>query len=292
VPGVTPVTLEETPEEPLPAPREHPAKQHPKKSRAAKHHPKAQSSAAPSSTSPPPAANAPPSAGEPPPDSSNVVSPSDGSEPEAPSKDDDDGEGLLGPFRIGGLVGIGLPSLLSFGGMINLTRYFGAGLNVGLIPAIKLSLYGDAELSYQEYDLYGRLFPFGGSLMVGAGVGYANIKGSFSSAYDVSAFQNRAPSLPNPLAVSSVGSVRTLVLTPTIGLLHTFASGFTFGVDLGAQIPIAPSTTKFQTTVPSVVPQPVIDKYVTPNDKKVQDTLDTVGRTILPTLNLRVGWLI
>src|SRR5437773_10246817 len=107
--------------------------------------------------------------------------------------------------------------------MIKLTRYVGAGLNVGLIPAIKLSLYGQAELSYQEYDLYGRLFPFGGSLFVGAGVGYATMKGNFKSTVDVSSV---APAL-SPLTISSEGSVRTLVLTPTIGLLHTFGPGFT-----------------------------------------------------------------
>jgi len=35
-----------------------------------------------------------------------------------------------------------------------------------------------------------------------------------------------------------------------------------------------------------------VDRFVTPNDRKVQDTLDKVGRTILPTLNLRAGWLL
>lgn len=181
---------------------------------------------------------------------------------------------------------------MSFGGIIKLTRYFGAGLNIGLIPTIRLSLYGQAQLSYQEYDLYGRLFPFGGSLFVGAGVGYASIKGSVASSFDVSSFQSVAPNLPNPLFVASEASIRTMVLTPTIGLLHTFGSGFTLGVDVGAQIPIAPSTTRFNTFVPSVVPQQVIDKYVKPNDQQVQDSLDKVGRAIIPTLNLRLGWLL
>jgi hypothetical protein len=278
------VTLEETPEAPPQAEPRATGAQPAAKPRTPRPQPKA-------AVSPPrPRENTPPSTGDwaPKPSSADATPVSD--EPERKSKDDSDG--LLGPFRIGGLVGVGLPSLLSFGGMIKLTRYFGAGLNVGLIPAIKLSLYGQAALSYQEYDLYGRLFPFGGDLFLGAGVGYASIKGSFSSSYDVSAFRSIAPNLPSPLFVVSEGSVRTLVLTPTIGLLHTFGSGFTFGIDVAAQIPIAPSTTRFNTRLPSAVPAQVIDQYVKPNDKKVQDTLDTVGRTILPTLNLRVGWLI
>jgi hypothetical protein len=161
-----------------------------------------------------------------------------------------------------------------------------------LIPAVKLSLYGDAELSYQHYELYGRLFPFGGAVFLGAGVGYATMSGTVTNTYDVSAFQSMVPNLPNPLPVDSEGSVKTLVLTPSLGLLHTFKSGFTVGLDAGAQIPIAPSAVHFKTNVPASVPPMLVDQYVTPNDKKVQDTLDKVGRTILPTLNLRLGWLI
>ncbi|HEX3597758.1 MAG TPA: hypothetical protein VHU80_21765 [Polyangiaceae bacterium] len=233
----------------------------------------------------PPASVHEPSSSEP----SSLPTSSDDGEPVS-KKDKTDG--LLGPFRIGVLVGAGLPSILSFGGMIKLTRYFGAGVNIGLIPSIKLSLYGDAQLSYQEYDLYARIFPLGGMLFLGAGVGYANMKGTFKSSYDVSAFQSVAPTLQNPLSVDSQASVRTLVLTPTIGLLHTFSSGFTLGIDLGAQIPIAPSATHFNTDVPASLPPALVAQYVQPNDKKVQDTLDKVGRTILPTFNVRLGFLL
>jgi hypothetical protein len=213
-------------------------------------------------------------------------------QPPLQEQDEDDSNGVFGPFRIGILVGAGLPSLLSFGGAIKLTRYFGAGLNVGLIPAVTISLYGEAELSYQEYDIYGRIFPFGGAFFLGAGVGYATIQGTFTNSYDVTAFQAVAPDLPNPLVVTSAGSVKTLVLMPMIGLQHTFSSGLTLGIDAGAQVPIAPSEVEFSTSVPSSVPDQVVERYVTPNDRQVQDTLDTIGRTIVPTLNVRIGWLL
>jgi hypothetical protein len=213
-------------------------------------------------------------------------------EPETKSKKDDDGDGLLGPFRIGPIVGVGLPGIVSFGGLIKVTRYFGAGINIGLIPAIRVSFYGEAELSYQEYDAYGRIFPFGGMVFVGAGVGYATMSGHVRARYDTTAYQSQVPGLPNPVFIDSEGSVKTLVLTPMIGLLHTFKSGFTFGLDVGAQLPIAPSESHFATTLPPSTPQQVIDQYVTPGNRKVLDTLDTVGRTILPTVNLRIGWLL
>ena len=119
-------------------------------------------------------------------------------------------------------------------------------MNIGLIPTIRISLYGEAELSYQEYDIYGRLFPFGTMFFVGAGAGYATMTGSFKSSYDVRAYQNLAPGLPDRLFVESRGSVRTLVLTPQIGLQQTWGSGFTLGIDLGLQIPLAPSRNRLQ----------------------------------------------
>jgi hypothetical protein len=208
------------------------------------------------------------------------------------AEEEDSSGGLFGPFRIGGLVGVGLPAVVSFGGMIKLTRYLGGGVNVGLIPTIKVSMYGEAELSYQEYDAYGRIFPFGGMFFLGAGAGYATMTGSFKNSYDVRPYKAIAPSLPDTLFVESKASVRTLVLTPQIGLLHTFGSGFTLGIDVGLQVPLAPSEIKFSTVVPPQVPPEVVDKYVKPNDQKVRDTLEKLGRATVPTLNVRIGWLL
>ena len=63
------------------------------------------------------------------------------SEPVPPpdSEKANDDEGLFGPFRVGFLDGGGLPDLVSLSGMIKLTRYFGAGINAGLIPTVKRS---------------------------------------------------------------------------------------------------------------------------------------------------------
>jgi len=226
------------------------------------------------------------------------------SPPEPPAKPgagekEDDTDGVFGPFRIGGLIGTGLPSVLSFGGAIKLTRYFGAGLNIGIIPTVSISLYGDAQLAYQEYDLYGRIFPFGGMFFVGAGVGYATITGSLSSTYDLRPYKTTPQLrelLPDEVSIESEASVRTLVLTPQIGLQHTFGSGFTVGIDVGAQIPIAPSEIKFETRLPADIPPEFVEQYVEPNveptNQKVRDTLDTIGRAIVPTLNLRIGWFL
>jgi hypothetical protein len=199
------------------------------------------------------------------------------------------------------MVGVGLPGLISIGGMVKLTSYLGGGVNVGLIPSTHISFYGDATLSYQEYDAYGRIFPFGGGFFLGAGVGYATIKGSIRGTFDTSLYQAQAAlvgvSVPNPLVYQSEGSVRTMIVTPQIGYFYTTEIGFSIGFDFGAQVPIAPSevTYKSHLALPSNTPQAVVNgiqsEYVAPNDKKVRDTLETIGRTPLPTANFKIGWL-
>jgi hypothetical protein len=214
------------------------------------------------------------------------------------ASDSDDTNGLFGPFRIGILVGGGLPDLVSLGGTIKVTRYFGAGINVGLIPTVHISFYGDATLSFQEYDAYGHIFPFGGAFFVGAGVGYATVKGTLATHFDLSSYQKQYPGagIPPSIDVSSQASVRTLVLTPQLGLLHTFGSGFTLGADVGAQVPIAPSQVDFSTQIPSSIPvafkSQIETQYIAPNDAKVRSSLDKIGRTPIPTFGIKIGWLL
>ena len=202
------------------------------------------------------------------------------------AKGDDDSGGLLGPFRIGVLVGSGLPEVVSFGAQLKLTRFFGAGVNVGFIPTVRLKYYGEAAQKYQEYDAYGHIYPFGGSFFLGAGVGYAQIDGTLFNRFRVGDVS---------VDVTSDATVRTLVLTPQIGFLKIFDVGFAIGFDIGAQIPIAPSQVEFNTVAAGVPPQlaDIIQKdYINPNDEKVRHTLDTLGRTPLPTFNLKIGWFL
>jgi hypothetical protein len=201
------------------------------------------------------------------------------------------------------LLGTGLPDVLNLGGTIKLTPYFGAGINVGLIPSIHLSLYGDATLSYQEYDLYGHIHPFGGSFFLGAAVGYATMRGDFSDTFNAATAGVVVPTgAPSSFTVDSHASVRTLVLTPQLGFLHTFGSGFSLGVDAGLQVPLAPSQINYTTTVTpaSLVTLCALSTTCAQArqanegsvEDKVRGTLNTIGRTMLPTFNLRIGWLL
>lgn len=211
-----------------------------------------------------------------------------------------DQTGLLGPVRLGMTVGVGLPNVLNITGLFKLTPYFGGGINFGLIPTIRVSYYGEAKLRYQEFDVFARVYPFGGGFFLGAGLGYESVRGTLSNSMDTSAFAAALPpniQLPNPIVYDSAGSVKSLILTPQIGYLHTTSIGFSMGIDIGAQIPVAPSQVAFATrlTMPPDTPQQVQEQVrtglVDPNDARVRSTLKTIGQTPIPTVNLRIGWL-
>jgi hypothetical protein len=214
----------------------------------------------------------------------------------------DDWNGLLGPFEIGPVIGTGLPNLINFGVTAKLTHYIGAGINVGIIPTLKISYYGQATLAYQEYDAYARIYPFGGSFFFGTGIGYKTVDGTLATTVDLTSYQQGLPAglLPNSVNYASQGSVKTLVLTPQIGLFHTYRVGFCLGFDIGLQIPIAPSQVAFKSQVnlltdpqiPAATRQQLTNQYLTPTDNQVRGTLETIGRTIIPTFNVRIGWLL
>jgi hypothetical protein len=204
----------------------------------------------------------------------------------------DDSHGVFGPFRIGPVIGIGLPRFLSIGGAIKLTKFFGAGINYGIIPEVQFAYYGDATVRYQGVDIYGHVHPFGGGFFMGAAVGYAHARGTYKEEFENPLDPNSA-SFP----YTSEATMQTLVLTPELGYFFTFKSGFTMGVEAGLQIPIAPSEIHFKSRVnyPSgwsdELKQVIETQYVEPTDARVESTLDKVGQTILPTLGIKMGWL-
>ena len=173
-------------------------------------------------------------------------------------------------------MGAGIPNLLSFGGTAKLTRYLGFGLNIGLIPTVKISMYGEAKLSYQEYDAYARIYPFGGGSL--GRWGWVR--------------RSRAPwrtgcppdlrCCPKWMRERSVGSVDGP--DAPIGYFYTFGSGFSLGLYAGAQVPIAPSDISFSTQTPNVpaAAQALVQPIIDDNDKKVRDTLNKIGQTPFP----------
>jgi hypothetical protein len=229
----------------------------------------------------PPAAAAAPAA---PP----AATPSAASAPhdDRPEKKKNDTDGVLGPFRIGPVVGIGLPSLINVGGVIKLTAYFAAGVDIGVAPSVNLPYYGDATVSYHSYEAYAHVHPFGGGLYLGAALGYALASGTAEETVSLDTAAG-----PVRGTLRSEGSVQTLVLTPELGYFYTFKSGFSLGVGAGLQIPVASSEIEYKQEVDSPY-EGVIQEYLDPTRRAVEDSLEKVGQTPLPTVGVCIGWLL
>jgi hypothetical protein len=189
------------------------------------------------------------------------------------------------------LLGVGLPSLTSFTLAARFGRYVGAGFTYGVIPTVKITYYGDAALSYHEFEGNLSLYPFGGAFFLGSGLGYASAQGTLSQKFDLSAYAPLVAGLPKSLEYTSEASASAVVLTPRIGFLQRFGSGFTIGGDVGAQVPVSSTDVNFQSHLPAGVPSEVKRTYVDPNDAKVESTIRKAARTPVPTFGVRIGWM-
>lgn len=199
--------------------------------------------------------------------------------PEPPNRKESLSAGLL--------VGTGAPGILNGGIMAKLTRYASVGANLGMMPTVHFQLYGDATVSYRAYDAYARLHPFGGGFFVGSGIGYATWTATLVRNVAVPAVDGVMDA--QSFEVRGEGSVRSLVVIPQIGYQQITRSGFTWGFDAGAIVPIS-SDVSLSTNLPaeiSAIPGDPAGDATT----KVRDTLRRVGQQVLPSVNVRVGWM-
>ncbi len=167
------------------------------------------------------------------------------------------------PTRIGLLAGIGFPRPIELEGLADLGGFVALGAEYGVLPSVTIDGV-DTNLWSLAVDV--RAFPFRGPFFVALLAGRQHVGAS------------------TQITVESLGSAHEVLsldswfLNPCVGLLWTSRAGLAFGIDLGLQIPLAPNVSS---TLPlSLYPA-------------AQRTIDTLGKSVLPTLDLlRVGILL
>lgn len=140
------------------------------------------------------------------------------------------------------------------------------GLGFGVLPsALGAAILSAAnvqggKLSSWSLESAAQLFPFRGSFFLGTAVGLMSLSAS-------AATQAGAVTL----------DVTSIYVTPRLGWLASWDSGFTLGFDVGAQVPL---TSSVGVTGPS----------------QAASNLESVSRllatTPLPTVALRLGWML
>ena len=167
------------------------------------------------------------------------------------------------PVRAGVIAGIGFPRPLAVEGMAVISRTVALGAEYGILPAVTIDGVNTSLWSLSG-DL--RVFPFRGAFFLGLRAGRQHVGATTT------------------LAIGSFGSTAEVLgldswfLNPRAGFLWTTREGLSFGVEAGVQVPIGAA---ISSTLPLAL-------YPT-----AQRTIDALGRTVLPTVDLlRVGLLL
>jgi hypothetical protein len=172
--------------------------------------------------------------------------------------------GLLGPVRLGPMLGAGFPGFMTVGANARVAKLIGLGVNYGYSPEVSVS---SMSVSAWNMEGYARLYPFKSPFFIGAGVGTQKLSGKASQSGGTAA-----------------GSVTTTYVAPTLGFMWTWDFGLALGFDVGVQIPVS-NTRQYDATFAGIA---VPDSEL----KDLDDTLKKIGTTPIPVVNaLRVGFL-
>lgn len=177
------------------------------------------------------------------------------------------------PVRVGFLVGIvSIPRPINVELSLKPNELLGFGVGFSMIPRIEVD-----QFAAQMYavNAVGRIFPFQGAFYVGLGAGVQNI--------DVEAYQD----IRNQRYTGQVEHTSFFV-TPQVGWLWTWDSGFTLGLNFGAQIPV--------TSTPEVTIRNAAGREVDPGRAAelrddVSDVAEILGFYPLPAFDLlKIGF--
>jgi len=182
--------------------------------------------------------------------------------PDEPTSSERTSEEVSHRPRVGAIAGVGFPRPLSLEAMVKIDDVVGIGAEYGLLPSVTVD---NLDTNLWSVAVDARVFPFRNAFFVGLRVGRQHVGAS------------TAVTVASIATVDETLALDSWFLNPRIGLLWTGTSGLTIGAELGIQIPLSPSVT-------SSLPLALVPD--------AQRTANTLGKTVLPTINLlQIGML-
>ncbi|MDF2693736.1 MAG: hypothetical protein K0S65_2119 [Labilithrix sp.] len=174
-------------------------------------------------------------------------------------------------FRFGPIVGVGFPRPFAIEGLAKIERLVGVGFEYSFLP--RMSMF-NADTGFKAFATDLRVFPFKGAFFIGARAGrqWLDAKTTLTAGQFGSFTESMAAS--------------TWFVNPRAGVLYTFESGITLGIDAGVQIPINPSYERSgRATEAGLASQFDIDGTLVA-------VANTLGNRTTPTVDLlRLGFL-
>lgn len=126
-------------------------------------------------------------------------------------------------LQFGALVGVGFPRPLAVEGMVKVQRAVSIGVEYSLLPATTIS---GVSTSFWAVAADLRLFPFRNGFFLGLRIGRQYVAAD-------------ATLLVSDQRLPVAASMQTTFLNPRAGILWTWSSGVTLGIDAGLQIPVS-----------------------------------------------------
>jgi len=170
--------------------------------------------------------------------------------------------------RLGLILGVvSVPNPASAQLFARLGRHLGAGVAVSALPAslsdviLRAANVPGAAVETLAIDAELRIFPMGGSFFLGSALGRQSLTASARKGSETATID-----------------VITIYATPRLGWLAIWDSGFSLGLDLGVQVPLSAD---FMTRTTNAA----LDGYA-------RSAAQLIGSTPLPSLGLRMGWML
>lgn len=181
------------------------------------------------------------------------------------------------PFRVGVLLGlVSIPRPINVEFSLKPNAFVGLGVGFSMLPEVT---FEDVSSRMTAFNAVGRIFPFQGAFYLGLGAGLQNIVVEGEDTIDGDSY---------------TGSVdhSAFFLTPQVGWLWVWDSGFALGMNVGVQIPI--------TSTPDVRVRDARGQEIDPNDvgpgavelrDDASDVAEYLGKLPLPAVDLlKIGF--
>jgi hypothetical protein len=170
-------------------------------------------------------------------------------------------------LRVGLMLGlISVPRPVNVELHAKLWDWIGLGVSYTYLPSfisdwlLKLYNIDHVSLTSSSWEVGLRVYPFRGSFLLGANLGVGNV-------HAVTTGSQQAAS----------ADVTSAFVTPRLGWLWIWNSGFSLSTDAGVQIPLGNPQITFE--------PPQFRDY-----KPLRDAAENVGKSLVPVLNFRIGY--
>lgn len=179
--------------------------------------------------------------------------------------------GLLGPVRLGPVLGIGFPDGLQLGVVTRGWGWVTLGASAGWVPETKIPIGGeDTRITRVSGEAFARVHPFRGGFFLGAGIGAMQMKGQLFA--EKEAFGQNV----DTRARAFVASVHA---TPQVGYVWMFGRHVTASMEVGVQVPLLPGEPTFDAQSMGLV-RPI------EGNGKLADAMRVAVQSPVPMVNL------